>query len=397
MIISSLLDNDFYSFTQQQAILHQFPAVDVEYKFRCRNEAHLVPHIERIKAEIDALCTLTFTNEELDYLKKIPFIKSNYIDFLKNFRLQRDYVKVYAEGEKLCIDIKGNWFQTVLFEVPILAIVNEAYFDGERILKEGYERPRVPKEGYDRFRQKVDLVQEYNGKHGQRFKFADFGTRRRLSGHWQELIVQRLAKELPDNFIGSSNVFLAMKYGVKPIGTMSHQWIMCGQGLPNVRISESQRFMLDAWVNEYRGDLGIALSDTLGFDAFLRDFDPFFAKLYDGCRHDSGDPFTWCEKLIAHYRKLKIDPKTKAAVFSDGLTFPLALDLCSEFWSRIQTSFGIGTNLTNDCGYEPLQIVIKITKVNNHPVAKVSDSAGKGMCDDEGYLKYLKNVFKIGI
>ena len=386
MIINSLLDQDFYGFTQQQAILHQFPNVDVEYKFRCRNEANLVPHIDRIKTEIGALCDLVFLNEELDYLKNIPFIKSNYIDFLKNFRLQRDYVKVYAEGEKLCIDIKGNWFQTILFEVPILAIVNEVYFDA---LSKGIG----PSATDIKLQQKIDLVKDYNAKHGQRFKFADFGTRRRFSGLWQDIIVERLSKNLPDNFIGTSNVYLAKKYGVKPIGTMSHQWVMCGQGLPNVRISESQRYMLDAWVKEYRGDLGIALSDTLGFDAFLRDFDPFFAKLYDGCRHDSGDPFTWCEKLIAHYRKLKIDPKTKSAVFSDGLTFPLALDLCSEFFGRIQTSYGIGTNLTNDCGYEPLQIVIKLTKVNDHPVAKVSDSAGKGMCEDQNYLKYLKSVF----
>jgi nicotinate phosphoribosyltransferase len=275
--------------------------------------------------------------------------------------------------------------------VPLLAIVNEVYFD---VLSMGSTIPSTT--GNLKLQQKIDLVKEYNGKHGQRFKFADFGTRRRFAGLWQDIIVQRLIKELPDNFIGTSNVYLAMKYGVRPIGTMSHQWIMCGQGLPNVRISESQRYMLDAWVKEYRGDLGIALSDTLGFDAFLRDFDPFFAKLYDGCRHDSGDPFTWGEKLIAHYRKLKIDPKTKSAVFSDGLTFPLALDLCSEFWGRIQTSFGIGTNLTNDCSYDPLQIVIKLTKVNGHPVAKVSDSAGKGMCEDESYLKYLKTVFKIG-
>lgn len=386
MLITSLLDNDFYSFTQQQAILHHFPWVDVEYKFRCRNEANLVPHMGSIQEEINGLCDLQFTAEELEYLKTIPFIKANYLEFLKNFRLQRSCVNVYAEGDKLCIDIKGNWFQTVLFEVPILAIVNEVFF-------KNYKSPN----GLDvhLLNEKIDLVKAYNDKHGFRFKFADFGTRRRYSAAWQDKVVDTLKHELPNNFIGTSNVLLAMKYGVKPIGTMSHQWVMCGQGLPNVRISESQRYMLEAWVKEYRGDLGIALSDTLGFDAFLRDFDPFFAKLYDGCRHDSGDPFAWCDKLIAHYTKLKIDPKTKSAVFSDGLTFPLALDLCSEFHDRINTSFGIGTNLTNDCGYLPLQIVIKLTKVNNHSVAKVSDSAGKGMCDDESYLKYLKSVFKI--
>jgi len=384
MIINSLLDNDFYSFTQMQCILHQFPDVDVEYKFRCRNEADLLPYKDEIAREIDHLCTLQFTKKELDYLKSISFIKANYIDFLKNFKLQRDYVTLSEKNGKLSIEIKGNWFQTVLFEVPILAIVNEVYF-----------RKEPNDVGYERLQSKIDLVKEYNAKYGQRFQFADFGTRRRYSRLWQDSIVNTLSKELPDNFIGTSNVKLAMEYGVKPIGTMSHQLIQIGQGLPNVRISESQRYMLDSWVHEYRGDLGIALSDTLGFDAFLRDFDSFFAKLYDGCRHDSGDPFTWCEKLIAHYKKLKIDPKTKSAVFSDGLTFPLALDLCSEFHNRINTSFGIGTNLTNDTSLVPLQIVIKLVKVNGFPVAKISDSRGKGMCEDEGYLKYLKSVFKI--
>lgn len=390
MIITSLLDNDFYSFTQMQAILHQFPDVDVEYKFKCRNEADLLLFKDEISRQIDHLCTLRFTKEELDYLKSISFIKSNYIDFLKNFKLQRECVEISKKDGQLSIEIKGNWFQTVLFEVPILAIVNEVYFTTDKLSS-------TPTEGYANLYDKIEMILEYNKKHGNRFQFADFGTRRRFSRLWQDVVVSNLSKELPDNFIGTSNVKLAMDYGIKPIGTMSHQWLMVGQGLPNVRISESQKFMLDSWVHEYRGDLGIALSDTLGFDSFLRDFDLFFAKLYDGCRHDSGDPFTWCEKLISHYKKMKIDPKTKSAVFSDGLTFPLALDLCSEFHDRINTSFGIGTNLTNDCGYPPLQIVIKLTKVNGHPVAKISDSSGKGMCDDDEYLKYLKNVFKIGV
>jgi nicotinate phosphoribosyltransferase len=394
MIIKSLLDTDFYSFTQQQAILHQFPSVNVKYKFKCRNEVDLTPHLDEIRYEIDALCNLVFLNEELDYLRSIPFIKVSYIDFLKNFKLQRECVHVYTENKELCIDIKGNWFQTVLFEVPILAIVNEVYFNSLSFVK----CPSNPNRGigWTNLISKIQLVKDYESKFTvPHFKFADFGTRRRYARIWQECIVEDLIKELPSNFIGTSNVYLAKKYGVKPIGTMSHQWIMVGQGLPNVRISESQKYMLDAWVKEYRGDLGIALSDTLGFDAFLQDFDPFFAKLYDGCRHDSGDPFAWCDKLIAHYKKLKIDPRTKAAVFSDGLTFPLALDLCSEFHDQIQTSFGIGTNLTNDCGFDPLQIVIKLTEVNGHPVAKISDSSGKGMCQDAEYLKYLKKVFNI--
>ena len=393
MIINSLLENDLYSFTQQQAILHQFPDVEVEYKFKCRNDVDLLPYLDEIEDEIDHLCTLTFSQEELRYLSSIPFFKPSYIEFLREFKLNRKRVCVYtskrtALKSKLGITIKGSWFHTVLFEVPILAIVSEICLKAEGVLQIGYER----------LQEKIQLVKE-NGqwiKTGMpNFKFSDFGLRRRYSSEWHDHVVKTLVEELPDNFVGTSNVYLAQKYSTKTIGTMSHQWICAGQGLPNVRISESQKYMLEAWVKEYRGDLGIALSDTLGFDAFLRDFDLYFSKIFDGCRHDSGDPVAWGEKLIAHYEKLGIDPETKTAVFSDGLTFPLALDICKWFHGRIKKSFGIGTNLTNDVGTTPLQNVIKMVRVNGNPVAKISDSPGKGMCEDNDYLTYLKTVFKI--
>ena len=252
---------------------------------------------------------------------------------MRNFQLRREYVKVSVVDGELDIRIQGNWFHTVLFEVPILAIVNEVYFaskskSSDSVLTEGRKRLQEKIELVKKNNQEKDYLRWWDGHLYYatlpKFKFADFGLRRRYSGHWQNEIVRTLKSELPDNFIGTSNVYLASTHGVTPIGTMSHQWIQAGQGLPNVRISESQRYMLDKWVQEYRGDLGIALSDTLGFDAFLRNFDAFFAKLYDGCRHDSGDPYAWCEKLIAHYEKLKIDPRNKTAVFSDGLTFPIA-------------------------------------------------------------------------
>jgi nicotinate phosphoribosyltransferase len=368
------------------AILHQFPAVDVEYEFKCRNDLiYSVAVKDRIEKEIEHLCSLRFTNDELSYLRSIPFFKENYIEFLKGFQLQREYVHLGENAGAFTLSIKGNWFHTVLFEVPLLAIISEVC-----LCPEG-RNTKAELVGLRLLHEKVQKVREYRTD----FQFADFGLRRRFSSFWQDQVVSILAENLPTQFIGSSNVFLAKKYNLRPIGTMSHQWIMCGQGLPNVRLSESQRFMLDAWVREYRGDLGIALSDTLGFDAFLRDFDLFFAKLYDGCRHDSGDPVAWGEKLIAHYKALKIDPSTKTAVFSDGLTFPLALSLHSLFYGRIKTSFGIGTNLTNDTGVIPLQNVIKLVKVNGNPVAKISDSRGKGMCQDAAYLRYLKSVFKI--
>jgi nicotinate phosphoribosyltransferase len=199
---------------------------------------------------------------------------------------------------------------------------------------------------------------------------------------------------LPDNFIGTSNVYLARKYGLKPIGTMAHEWIMAGQGIVK-DISESQKYMLQSWANVYRGDLGIALSDTLGSDTFLNDFDKYFCKLYDGCRHDSGDPYTWCDKLLEHYAHNGIDPTTKTAVFSDGLTVESMIALNKRYCNFIKVLFGIGTNLTNDCGITPLQIVIKMTKYNGNPVAKISDSKGKQMCEDKDYLRHLCKTFGI--
>jgi nicotinate phosphoribosyltransferase len=188
-------------------------------------------------------------------------------------------------------------------------------------------------------------------------------------------------------------MMLAKKYDLTPIGTMAHEFLMAGQAF--VRISESQKYMLEAWVKEYRGDLGIALTDTIGIDAFLRDFDSYFAKLYDGVRQDSGDPFDFGEKVIKHYQKMRIDPRTKRAVFTDGLDIPTALSLHEKFGSRIDTSFGIGTNLTNDLGPAPINIVVKMVECNGQPVAKISDSPGKQMCEDEEYVNYLKKVFGI--
>jgi len=394
MIIKSLLENDFYKFSMQQAVLHNFPDAQVEVKFKCRSYHYLLFLQYALQNEIRHLCSLSFDETELDYLGAIPFLKKDYIDFLRVFKLQEDAVTVYDDNGQLGITIRGSWLHVILFEVPILAIVNELYFRNITVLPSTIFHIDTLKEGRKRLCDKIAMVNSFNEK-SIPFKFADFGMRRRFSSSWHKHLVEELAIQLPDNFIGTSNVFLAKEFDVKYIGTMAHEWLMCGQSLSNVRLVDSQKYMLDKWVQEYRGDLGIALSDTLGFDAFLRDFDKYFSKLYDGCRHDSGDPYRWCEKLIQHYIDMGIDPTTKSAVFSDGLNFELALNLAEKFHGRIKTSFGIGTNLTNDVSFEPLQIVMKIVKVNNNPVAKLSDSSGKGMCEDAEFLRYLKKVFKI--
>ncbi len=279
------------------------------------------------------------------------------------------------------IRIKGSWLLTILFEVPVLAIVNEIYY------QKTYPGLSPYTAGRPRLEAKVKLVPSD-------LFFSDFGTRRRYNFFFQKEMIKYMIENVP-TFTGTSNVFFAKTFGLRPIGTMAHEWIQCGQAT-GVRLIDSQKRMLQAWVDEYRGDLGYALSDTLGVDAFCRDFDQYFAKLYDGVRQDSGDPIAWGHKIINHYKELGIDSRTKSLIFSDSLDFPKAILLNNTFKDKAKVSFGIGTYLTNDLeGLEPLNVVIKVVRCNGQPVAKISDSPGKGMCQDQEYVSYLKRVFNI--
>lgn len=368
-----------------QVVLHQFPGAMVEYRFKCRTEGvDLSPFANEIREEIDHLCSLRLSRDELEYLSEISFLKIDFIEFLRIFQLNPEFVSVTTDGE-FAITIKGPWLHTILFEVPILAIVSEVFYRNTQ-LDPDY------KEGKKRLRDKVAFLKQQAGVDG--FRFTEFGTRRRFSAQWQEHIILGLRDELRENLVGTSNVFYAKKFGLKPTGTMAHEYLQACQSL-GPRLAYSQKFALEKWADEYRGELGIALSDVYGMDAFIRDFDLYFCKLFDGARHDSGDPFEWGEKLLAHYQKLGIDSKTKTFVFSDGLSFDLAVQLFNQFHPRVNALFGIGTYLTNDLGYPALQNVIKMVYCNGQPVAKVSDSPGKTMCPDASYLAYLKQVFNI--
>ena len=389
MIITSLLDTDLYKFTMMQVVLHQFPGAEVEYRFKCRNKANLAPYVDEIREEIRGLCSLRFEDAELAYLKAMRFIKSDFIDFLGLFRLNEKYVSVTAlpSGE-IEVSIKGPWLHTILFEIPVLSIINEVYFRNTQ------KQPDLI-EGRTRLTSKIALLQA-GGL--QALKIADYGTRRRFGKAWHEEVLRTLSGKLgihaTGQFAGTSNVLFAMKLGLTPLGTMAHEYLQACQAL-GPRLRDSQVFGFESWAKEYRGDLGIALSDVYGMNAFLRDFDMFFCKLFDGARHDSGDPFQWGERMISHYNKNRVDPKTKTLIFSDGLTVPRTIELYQQFKGRCQLAFGIGTNLTNDLGYEPLQIVIKMIRCNGQPVAKLSDTPSKNMCDDEKYLAYLRQVFEI--
>ena len=398
MIITSLLDTDLYKFTMMQVVLHQFPGAQVEYRFKCRNPGiNLAAHAQEIREEIRSLCTLQFQESELAYLRSMRFIKSDFVDFLGLFKLNEKYINItpMANGE-LDIAIHGPWLHTILFEIPVLAIVNEVYFRNAQAVPDVVE---------GRKRLDVKIEQLRAGGLGD-LKIADYGTRRRFSRSWHDEVLRVLraglgvlhspghAASVPGQLAGTSNVLLAMKLGLTPLGTMAHEYLQAAQAL-GPRLRDSQTFAFESWAKEYRGDLGIALSDVYGMSAFLRDFDMFFCKLFDGARHDSGDPFDWGERMLAHYARNRVDPHTKVLIFSDGLTVPRTIELYRQFKGRCQLAFGVGTNLTNDLGYEPLQIVIKMVRCNGQPVAKLSDTPSKNMCDDEKYLAYLRQVFDI--
>jgi nicotinate phosphoribosyltransferase len=389
MIITSLLDTDLYKFTMMQVVLHHFPGANVEYRFKCRNPGiRLTPYVDEIREQVQQLCTLRFTDGELAYLRTLRFIKSDFVDFLALFQLNTKYIAIdpspKANGE-IDIVIKGPWLHTILFEIPVLAIVNEVYFRATQ------KAPDLA-EGRRRLHDKIALLAEDPALHGVRI--ADYGTRRRFSRRWHEEVILALRDGLGERLAGTSNVMYAAKLGLTPLGTMAHEYLQACQAL-GPRLRDSQTFGFETWAREYRGDLGIALSDVYGMDAFLRDFDMYFCKLFDGARHDSGDPVEWGERLLAHYEKNRVDPKTKTLVFSDALTIPKVIQLYQRFRDRARIAFGVGTNLTNDLGYTPLQIVIKMVRCNGQPVAKLSDSPEKNMCDDEAYLAYLRQVFQI--
>jgi nicotinate phosphoribosyltransferase len=388
MIIQSLLDTDLYKFTMMQVVLHHFPGAQVEYRFKCRNPGvDLTPFVEEIEAEIRALAQLRFTAAELDYLRHWRFFKSDFVDLLGLFQLDERFVHVAPipdSPQEIDITIKGPWLHTILFEVPVLAIVAEVYYRNT---------VRTPDfaEGRRRLAAKIATI---NAVPDPAFRIADYGTRRRFSRVWQAEVARTLRDGIGQKFVGTSNVKLAFDLGLTPLGTMAHEYLQACQAV-GPRLRDSQVFAFNTWAREYRGDLGIALSDVCGMDAFLRDFDLFFCKLFDGVRHDSGDPFEWGEKLIAHYQRMRIDPHTKTMVFSDSLDVPLAIRLFEYFRGRMQTAFGIGTNLTNDLGYERLQIVIKMTRCNGQPVAKISDEPTKTMDYDPSYVAYLREVFQV--
>lgn len=394
-IINSLLETDLYKFNMGNVIFKKFNDYKTTWTFKCRNSnvKFTDEMIEEIKRQIDHYCTLSFVDDELEWLKSTcPWLSEGYVNYLKFWHPVRSEIFVNEKGSVpytdcgLAIEVKGTWLNTSMYEIAILAIVNEVYFSMQ------YDRNRLFGEFKARTLEKIDgILGEIGNQEYAPITFSEFGMRRRLSAESHDWLITTLKHSLDYNgFIGTSNVYLAYKYRVKPVGTMAHEFIQCvGQGNHEHNPAYSNKFAMKAWTDEYQTRNGIVLGDTITTDCFLKDFDLTYATLFSGVRHDSGEPIAWGEKIIGHYESLGIDPKTKLLLFSDSLNFAKATEIYNHFNGRAKIAFGIGTYLANDTSEKSLNIVMKVTECNGSPVAKLSDVEGKGMCRDSEYVDYL--------
>lgn len=381
-IVESLLDTDLYKFNMDQVIFHKHTDLCGQYYFKCRNKGVVFTKemAEEINAQIDHLCSLRFRKNELEYLRSIRFIKADYVEFLRLWHPIRDYVKVDLDTDgELSVVVDGPLFSAMQFEIYLLEIINEVYF------RMAYDYDELRRSAEERLEAKIKAFNDGT----YTFKFAEFGCRRRLSREWEDVVVRRFCRETK-NCVGTSNVYLAMKYNVTPIGTYAHEFVQMYQGIDSIPLAYTNHYAMQDWYDEYKGDNGTALTDTITTDLFLLDFDRSMVNNYTGVRHDSGDPYVWGEKIIKHYEKYGVDPRTKLLLFSDSLDFDRAQKLHDYFKDKTKVSFGIGTFVSNDTYADALNIVIKLQYVNGRPVAKLSDDVGKAMCRDMEYLEYLK-------
>ncbi len=362
-MITSILDNDLYKFSMGQAIFNQFPRVNVTYKFINRGDTKFDDKfLRQLKFHIYNMKKLVLRDNEFKFLQKTCYyLKPTYLDFLRGYRYDPTEIEVSLDGAgNLHLAIAGPWYRTVFWEVPLMSMISELHF------------VMTDQKAGDFYT--AMIVDKATKLKEAKVSFADFGTRRRFSKEVQNDVVH-LMGVAGDFFKGTSNVHFAHKYKLNPIGTQAHEWIMAHGAMFGYRLAN--QLSMDNWVNEYEGDLGIALTDTYTSNAFFDAFGTKFAKLFDGVRQDSGSPEDFARMAIEHYHIKGIDPKSKTIVFSDGLTTDRAIELHQKFSAEINCSFGIGTHFTNDVGCKPLNIVIKMDSCEGVPAIKLSDSAGK--------------------
>ena len=405
-IIASLLETDAYKFNMGALIHKEFPTYMTKWDFKCRNSnVKFTPEmVQEIRDQIDCFCTLKFTQDELDYLRKeFTWLPEAYIQYLKHWQADRSFIKINEGNVQayndcgLAIEAYGPWYDVSFFEIPVLAIVNEVYFAFK--FGVGAKDIEFQKSTIEKFSHlhasvdanTVDYSEDYKKNHPYVIgTFSEFGLRRRYSGDMQDWLIKYIVNEKIPGFVGTSNVYLAKKYGVKAVGTQAHELFQgIGQGDPRKNPAYTNEYVMKYWTDFYGIKNGIVLSDIFQHDIFLMDFNEKYATLFSGVRHDSGDPIEWGEQMIAHYKKLGIDPITKTLLFSDSLDFEKATILKKHFTGKCKVAFGIGTYLAGIQDETPLNIVMKMTECNGMPVAKLSNNPSKSMCRDKNHIDYL--------
>ncbi|WP_311064972.1 nicotinate phosphoribosyltransferase [Halomonas sp. DWK9] len=389
-MLTSLLDNDFYKITMQNAVIKRFPYAHARYAFINRGE-HAFPEGfgEALRVEVDRMAALRLSDEEKRYLETTcPYLDPTYLDFLAGFRYDPSEVTIEQQGSELSVVMEGPWYRTILWEVPLMALISELWYRLRGVAVSEEDEALIEQ----RTREKIELYRQ----HG--LKIAEFGTRRRFSFAVHDRVVNALCHYGGEAFSGTSNVLLAMRHGVKPIGTHAHEWFMFHGARFGFKMANS--LALEHWVDVYRGDLGIALTDTFTTRAFFESFDKKFAKLFDGVRHDSGDPIEFADATIAHYQRLGINPLSKTIIFSDALTPEKVERIRACCQGRIGMAFGIGTNFTNDIGVAPMNMVIKMVEARPEgqgwlPVVKLSDVPTKNTGDPE-MIALAKRILSLG-
>ncbi|GAB2688924.1 nicotinate phosphoribosyltransferase [Mucilaginibacter koreensis] len=387
MKLISILDNDFYKFTMQQGVIRLFPGAKARYAFINRGQHSFPPGFAKaLQDSVQQMAGLRLTAEEKRFLAiTCPYLDPVYLDFLEGYRYNPSEVNIWQEGDQLQVSVEGSWYRTILWEVPLMSMICELYYELNHL-------PRITDdEVKERTRQKIENYRSLG------VTIAEFGTRRRHSYQVQRLVVEALKKYGEGAFVGSSNVHLAMQYQTKPIGTHAHEWFMFHAARYGFKMANL--LGLEHWVQVYRGDLGIALSDTYTTNVFFKQFDKMYSKLFDGVRHDSGDPLLFADGVIEHYQQMGIDPLTKTIIFSDALNYEKVARIVAHCRNRIGMSFGIGTSLTNDAGPKPMNIVIKMTEAHAEhgewtPVVKLSDEHGK-YTGDEKTIQLAKTILEI--
>jgi nicotinate phosphoribosyltransferase len=393
-MVRSLCDQDLYKFTMLQVYVHQWSSDHATWDFKARNvgegtkhEKYTAEDREEIRKQIAAYCSLHFEKDELEWLSdpiKRPWIHHNFTEYLEDWVPHLEHFSIEDDPKTgLAIHTAATQCKCSPYEIPVLEIAAEVYY------RNHYDYDAMAKAFKEKTLEKIAKIKDGIYKPGI---FSEFGARRRVSYELQDWLVKTLKENKVPGFIGTSNVHLARKYDLTAVGTMAHEFIMSvGQGHQYYNPAYSNWFALDSWIKEYGTMNGIALTDTIGTDVFLRDFKKTFATVFSGVRHDSGDPYNWGDKIIAHYKSLGIDPMTKTLMFSDGLNLEKATALNEYFKGKAKVAFGIGTDWSGPQNVEPLNIVCKVAIVNGLDVAKLSDAPGKNMCRNPAAIEHLKN------